>query len=165
MDELIKLNLGCDLFKIPDFINIDINGSVSPDLCINLKDLKNLYQENSVDFIYAGHILEHLDYKNSLNLLKDCYTLLKPCSSIIVVVPDYTKCGFTNIDIDEKVILGNQDHKILFNKTRLEDFFKNAGFLCYTDINDLKKIPYLIVSDNLNPIPDKWQTAMLGIKI
>ena len=75
--ENILLNLGSDIYKFKNFINIDINEKVFPDLCINLKDIKNHFKDSSVDFIFSSHCLEHMKYEQSLQLLKDCYQILK----------------------------------------------------------------------------------------
>ena len=60
-----KLNLGCYDRKIPDFINVDIREDVNPDLLDDVFAL-NKIKNNSVDLIYACHVLEHADYKRAV---------------------------------------------------------------------------------------------------
>lgn len=160
----IKLNLGCSIFKIPELINIDIDPSVNPDICMDILKINEHYEPNSVDYIQAGHFFEHLSYEDSLEILTLCRVILKPFRMICVTVPDYTKCQNLDIEMAEKVIMGQGEHKILMNKDRLSEMFKKSGFSHYFEIQDLTKVPYLLVSDINNPKPDIWQTSFIGFK-
>lgn len=161
----IILNLGCDKFKLPGFTNIDINQEVNPDLLLDLNDLDKVYLNNSVDFIFAGHVLEHLPYEKSLNLLKQCYSVLKPFRAMLIVVPDYSKCYDINIEMAEKVIMAQGDHKMLFNQERLYKMIKESGFQYAYHVKDLKEVPYMLVSNIYDPKPDPWQTSFIALKI
>lgn len=161
----IFLNLGCSAYKLPNFINIDIDPKVKPELCINLKELKDNFEGNSVDFIFAGHVFEHFKKEDSLKLMKDCYDILKPHRAMLVVVPDYTKCLDQEIDLAERVIMADGDHLMLFNKERLREMLKIAGFRFAYHIEDLSEIPYILVSNIYDPKPDSWQTAFIALKI
>ena len=85
--EKIKLNLGCYHRKIHGFINIDIREEVSPDLVDDVFKLTRIKDE-SVDLIYACHVLEHADYKESEAALKRWYKVLKPGGILRLAVPD-----------------------------------------------------------------------------
>lgn len=160
-----KLNLGCCCFKLPDFVNIDIDPQFEPDLCMDLAGLSEEFQAKSVDFIFAGHIFEHFEKDKSQDLMNQCFSILKPFRMMVVVVPDYSKCDSLHITRAEKIILAQGDHKMLFDSGRLRSMLKKAGFTNVTEINDLLEVPYLIVPDVLNPVPEKWQTAFLAYKI
>lgn len=166
MTKDIILNLGCDKFKIPGFTNIDINPEVSPDMQLDLLDLDKAFDENSVDFIYAGHVLEHLPFEQSKQVLAKCQKILKPFRVMLIVVPDYSKC-LDSVDITtaEKVIMANGDHKMLFNRDRLHSMIKSCGFKYAYEVNDLKEVPFLLVSNIYDPKPDPWQTAFLALKM
>lgn len=163
--ENIKLNLGCDKFKLQGFTNIDINPEVNPDLVLDLNDLDKKFDPNSVDFIFAGHVLEHLPYANSLNLLKQCSKILKPFRMLMVVVPDYTKCMDLDIEMAEKVIMAQGDHKALFNRDRLYKMIKESGFRFTFEVTDLKEVPYLLVPNIYDPKPEPWQTCFVAFNI
>ena len=163
--ENIKLNLGCDNFKLGGFINIDINPKVHPDICMNLLDLDKKFEANSVDFIFAGHVLEHLPYEQSLDVLKKCYRILKSNRIILIIVPDYTKCSDLDIGTAERVILGQGSHEILFDSKRLGSMLSASNFVYNQQLQDLKKIPYMLVSNIRDPKPDPWQTSFMGLKI
>ena len=81
---MIKLNLGCDTFKIEGFINIDLCPDVNPDKICDVSKLP--YSDNSIDEIYCGHILEHFACNNLP--LKEWKRVLKPKAKITITVPD-----------------------------------------------------------------------------
>lgn len=83
----MKLNLGCDIFKIQDFINIDICKDVNPDVIADVSKLP--YENDSIDEIYAGHILEHSP--NHALPLAEWRRVLKPGGKITITVPDTEK--------------------------------------------------------------------------
>ena len=49
------------------------------------------YDDNSVDVVYASHLLEHLTLKSADLFLKESYRCLKPGGGIRIVVPDLYK--------------------------------------------------------------------------
>jgi len=160
-----KLNLGCHCFKLDGFCNIDIDPEVKPDMLLDLKHLSDCFDPNTIDFIHAGHILEHMPSGDALKLLNDCFTILKPCCSMLVIVPNYeiaTKvCEWP---MAEKVILANGDHKQIYNDKKLLELFKASSFTYFYNIG-INNIPYMIYSDRNNPMPDPWQSTMLAIKL
>jgi predicted SAM-dependent methyltransferase len=44
--------------------------------------------ENSVDVIYSSHLLEHLSYKEMINVLNGWFRILKPNGKLMICVPD-----------------------------------------------------------------------------
>lgn len=46
------------------------------------------FEDESVDFIYSSHFLEHLHKQDAHKLLVDCYRVLKPGGVIRICVPD-----------------------------------------------------------------------------
>lgn len=83
----IKLHLGCgkrDFGK--DWIHID--GSNHPH--IKSHDIKNLpYNENTVDMIYASHVLEYFDREEVLKVLAEWRRVLKKGGLLRLAVPDF----------------------------------------------------------------------------
>ena len=58
----MKLNLGCFNKQLPGFVNVDIREDVKPDVVDSAFTLKK-FENNSVEVVYASHMLEHLDYQ------------------------------------------------------------------------------------------------------
>lgn len=159
------LNIGCDRWKLPGFINIDINPEVNPDLILDLNNLAEHFNENSVDFIYAGHIFEHFEYKESLNIIKQCQSVLKPFRTLLAVVPDWRKAQEESDESADRIILAHGDHKMLMSAERLRAMLKDSGFKIVQEIENLIEIPYILVSDTSNPVADQWQSGFLALKI
>lgn len=80
LDELakVKINLGCGTNKIKGWINHDQEVDITQRLP---------YRDGSVDFIFAEHVLEHVDYYKAVNFLRECHRILKPGGMIRLSVP------------------------------------------------------------------------------
>lgn len=46
------------------------------------------FPDNYADYIYSSHFIEHVKRYEAIDLLKECYRVLKPGGTIRVVVPD-----------------------------------------------------------------------------
>jgi len=162
---VLKLNLGCHHFKLPGFVNVDIDPQVQPDMVLDLKELTNKFTPDSVDFINAGHVLEHMSYADALKLVNDCFQILKPCSTLLVIVPNYEIASqVTSWKDAEKIILAGGDHKQIFNDDKLNHLFTESSFRYHYNIG-INNIPYMVVSNIRDPKPDAWQSTRLGIKL
>lgn len=85
-ENAIKLHLGCGLNHIPSWINMDIDSPVA-EINIDLSgDLP--YEDESVDFIYAEHFIEHMTRADGLALLKECNRILKPTGILRLSTPN-----------------------------------------------------------------------------
>ena len=87
MPEARKLNLGCGFNKKPKedgWINIDSDPSVNPDI---IRDLERglPFDSNSVDEVYAHHILEHME--DFIFVLSEIYRVCRDGAEIEVEVP------------------------------------------------------------------------------
>ena len=83
-----RLNLGCDTYYLPGFLNLDLHrdSQVTPDLLANVHDLP--FRDAVFDFVYAGHLIEHLYYDQVPEYLSEWRRVLKPNGKLTVVVPD-----------------------------------------------------------------------------
>jgi predicted SAM-dependent methyltransferase len=84
---LLKLNLGCGDYPLDGFINVDSTLRHGVNAVINVPPLP--WPDASVSEIYAGHFLEHLDFADGGELLRECSRVLVSGGSIGVVVPDF----------------------------------------------------------------------------
>ena len=85
-EDRIRLNIGCDRTQISGFIGVDFNPDVHPDVVADAKELP--YEDNTVDEIYASHVLEHLTWDDGMKALKEWYRVLKPGGMLTVATPD-----------------------------------------------------------------------------
>ena len=103
---MIKLNIGCGWRNFGnDWIHID--GGDYPHLdygCI--RDLE--FGDNSVDLIYASHVIEYFDREEIIPLLQEWYRVLKPNGVLRIAVPDFEAMNmlYHNGKVKLKDILG-----------------------------------------------------------
>lgn len=156
----MKINIGCNEWKLDGFINIDIDPNVNPDM---VADGMNLPFENeSVDEIYAGHMLEH--YALTEKPLNEWYRVLKPGGKITITVPDVEK-GLSeyrkgNIELAwlEQIVFGatdrkQQEHHQIFT----EDILVSEVSKHFKNVTILNDSPYLVANVN-------WQTIVEATK-
>lgn len=58
------------------------------------------FEDDSVDFIYASHSLEHVTKAEAVKILKECHRVLKPSGIIRLVVPDLKILAKKYVDND-----------------------------------------------------------------
>lgn len=127
--ENLKLNLGCGGDLKPGWINVDLaldsppmaDAAAAPTF-INY-DLRReiLLDENSCELIYSSHFFEHLEYADSLRLLRQCYRLLRPGGIFRISLPDfkgacaaYLKDDYSYFDlVDSDVFLSEVEPETL----------------------------------------------------
>jgi predicted SAM-dependent methyltransferase len=83
------LNIGCGSYYSTDNIwtNLDFASSNKHVIAHNL--LKGIpFGDNSFDFVYHSHVLEHFSKSDGDRLIKECYRVLKPGGILRVAVPD-----------------------------------------------------------------------------
>ncbi len=82
-----KLNLGAGSTALAGYINIEKNPR-----CTGVDILRDLrlglpFADSSVDEILASHIVEHLTIEELLDLMEECFRVLKPGAEMKIVVP------------------------------------------------------------------------------
>jgi len=85
----LRLNLGCGNHYAEGWTNLDIdsNDQVRPDVVHDVTKPMDFVVE-PVDRIYAGHVLEHLDFDVVVPTLELWRTVLAPDGEMVVVGPD-----------------------------------------------------------------------------
>jgi SAM-dependent methyltransferase len=81
------LNIGCGRCYHPDWINLDLN---HPDPEVLQHDvLQGIpFSDNSFDFVYHSHVLEHLSPDDGATMIRECFRVLRPGGVLRIVVPD-----------------------------------------------------------------------------
>jgi predicted SAM-dependent methyltransferase len=104
-------------------------------------------EDNSVDFIYCSHVLEHFEKNEAIKILKECRRVLKTKGRIRIVLPDLDKIigryndsdsfnrEFFGFDKDLYVgILGKikrlflRGHEWMYNTKSAVELLKESGF-------------------------------------
>tara|TARA_Y100000401_G_scaffold117565_1_gene127170 strand:+ start:3378 stop:3911 length:534 start_codon:yes stop_codon:yes gene_type:complete len=134
----MKLHLGCGDKIIDGFVNVDIRKNVGVDLIDDISLLSSI-KNNSVDLIYACHVLEHFDRNNYEKVLKRWYEVLSAEGVLRLSVPDLGKVFHSyvedGIELEQLMgfLYGGQTYKenyhyVGFDKSTLSKKLKNIGF-------------------------------------
>lgn len=81
----VRLNVGCAKNLEPGFINLDMQSDVGAQVVWDLEYLPLPFSRDSVDCIFASHVLEHI--KGFLPLIYDFHRILKPGGCLIAITP------------------------------------------------------------------------------
>lgn len=94
----IKLNLGCEDQVLPGFINVDIKKKEG---VFNYDLNKHPYpwKDNSVDFILASNVIEHLD--DPTKFMLELYRICKDGTIVEVIAPHFSLFA-NNADLTHK---------------------------------------------------------------
>lgn len=82
---MLKVHLGCGDNIFHGWTNVDIEGpaQIKADLSQNVP-----FNDNSVDFVYSEHFIEHIPRDRGLWFLQQCKRILKPDGIIRIATPD-----------------------------------------------------------------------------
>jgi len=81
----MKLHLGCGTEYREDWHNVDVVASVEPDQVVDLENTPWPWATDSVERIYAAHVLEHLS--EPFEVLQECKRVLHDGATCTVIVP------------------------------------------------------------------------------
>ena len=82
-----KLHLGCGNIRLKDFCNVDILPTHAVDVVSDISKLDN-FSNNSIELIYACHVLEHFSHDEAVKVLKRWFDVIKPGGELRISVPD-----------------------------------------------------------------------------
>lgn len=83
----IKLHVGCGDNYFDGWINIDSDTNRKLDINLDLR--QNLpFEDNSIDYIYNEHFLEHLTVEEGQRVIKEFMRVLKPEGVLRIAMPD-----------------------------------------------------------------------------
>lgn len=135
------LNIGCGTKPFYGFENLDslpIDGINYPER--DARDLSFL-QDDTFDYIYACHVLEHIPRNDTFRTLKEWNRVLKPGGMVRIAVPDwdatveyYQKTGDLENCLNwiyggrEREELNEFTHRRIFNLANLRSLLYEAGF-------------------------------------
>lgn len=81
-----RLNIGCGNHLLEGWENVDEDPDLPCSAHYHAPPIPR--DDESVDDIWACHVLEHLDYHEGPEFLRECYRVLVPGGGIGVVTPD-----------------------------------------------------------------------------
>ena len=83
-----KLNLGCSNKVLDGFINVDLESHKGVDLIHDLNKYPLPFDEDSIEYILASHILEHLE--DPLKFMLELHRICKEGAVIDIYVPHFS---------------------------------------------------------------------------
>lgn len=149
--EPVQLELGAGNRKMQGWMSIDLDES--SDIYLDLSEPLP-FPDNCITQIYSSHVLEHFYYPHPMiNLLSECYRILKPGGFFKVAVPSariYLEAYFnpekfeadeycrykpafqynSKIDYVNYIAYMGGVHRYLFDEENLLIILYNAGFKC-----------------------------------
>lgn len=150
MKKLNYLNIGCGEKFHVDWHNIDMH---SNNAYVRAHDLsKGLpYPDNQFDAVYHSQVLEHFSKKDALNLIKECYRVLKPGGVLRVVVPDleniateYLRNLKKNLENTDPIAKANYDWIMLELYDQVVRHHSGGDMVTYLQQDTLINKPYII---------------------
>jgi len=133
----MKLHLGCGKRYIPGYFHIDGFDGPHIDHVCSIDDL-SFIEDNSIDLIYACHVIEHFKRERLPLVLKEWNRVLKKDGKLRLAVPDfeaivkvYNKYEDLNLVIGP--LYGGQNylyniHYNTFDYNSLKNYLESAGF-------------------------------------
>ena len=141
MTILVNLACGARYINQSNWINLDFNSESKNVIKANLIN-KIPLENNSVDFVYSSHFIEHLDNKDLNKLLDEIYRILKPGGILRLSTPnfEYLVKEYVNL-LKEKELNNEIKNKIKYLKLLIIDQFfriKSGGNLksFYLNLNE-----------------------------
>lgn len=140
-EKQIKLHLGCGEKIIPGFINVDVRKLPGVDIIDDISNL-NRFDKDSVDLIYASHVLEHFGRREYLDILKNWFDIIKPGGILRIAVPDFgAVVEHYNEHKDLKVLRG-----FLYGGQTYDQNYHYCGWDEKTLIEDLINVGFKIAN-------------------
>jgi predicted SAM-dependent methyltransferase len=154
----MKINLGAGDQYADGWHNVDHGSPHRKDEDVDLTGPLP-WAENSIDCIYAGHVLEHLTQEECVALLERLHPLMKPGGELMVVGPDVriaeqmAQQGTLDVTLDSlKYGAGRWSgdvHRWECTSRGLQDLLETAGWQEVTELS-------------INDVPAMWPVAYRG---
>lgn len=159
----MKLHIGCGERFLPGYKHLDARKFPHVDYVTDKLDNLEMFADNSVEEIYACHILEHFTRSAMKGgMLKEWHRVLKPAGVLRIAVPNFEAIveeylSSRNLESVMGLLYGGQNYEYNFHYQtydfkRLSEILKRAGF------TDIKKYDW---KEFLPPKYDDFSRAYL----
>lgn len=172
----MKLHLGCGKRFIPGFVHIDAVPFDHVDHVSTINDLSFITDE-SVELIYACHVLEHFQRNKVIDVLKEWRRVLIKGGILRLAVPDFESLAelyVKNKNLSEIIgpIFGRQDylyniHYNVFDFKTLKSNLMLAGFE-YVERYDWRNTEHAHIDDysqSYVPHMDKQFGTLISLNV
>lgn len=170
---ILKLQIGTGPNKLNGWLNTDLSPQSEDVYYLDARE-RLPFGDNTFDYIFSEHLIEHLTYDEAMAMLKECFRVMKAGGRIRIITPDidsiinlraaektelqkrYIKWHLETFfpemgDCGEIFVINNAfsgfGHRFLYDYKTLRNSLLKAGF------EDIERTPYGISTDeNLNGI-------------
>jgi predicted SAM-dependent methyltransferase len=149
-----KLQLGAGSNALEGWLNTD-KYAAHPGVTFLNAEHRFPFADNTFDYVFSEHLIEHLSYEQGLPMLRECFRVLKPAGKIRIATPDletlaglyaqqktYLQQRYIHWIIDtflpqadayrESFVINNAfrnwGHRFLYDQATLECALASAGF-------------------------------------
>jgi predicted SAM-dependent methyltransferase len=149
-----KLQVGSRDNILPDWLNTDLEPVDDRVVFLDARELFP-FADETLDYIFSEHTLEHLTYSEGVFCLRECHRILKPGGRMRIATPDLNKilglCARARSETQERYIQRSIDrhfpelglnapslvvnnffqswgHRFIYDADTLEMAVKGAGF-------------------------------------
>ncbi len=88
----LRLDLGCGNMKKEGFLGVDIRQFTGVDLVCDLGAGRWPWEDNSVDEVSCGHLVEHLKPAQRIHFVNELHRVLKKGAKAQIVTPHWGSC-------------------------------------------------------------------------
>ena len=169
----MKLKIGCGHKKFKNYINVDLNPKLKPDVIWDIRK-KSKFKDNQFEEIYCNNVLEHID--DFAPAMKEFYRILKKGGVLRIYVPHFSDV-FWDIPSHKRpfsyytfhhFIKGHEkteDTEVYFSKIKTRFMFgKRYAFWNYLVEVFANKFPKLYETTFLRSLFPCWQIEVELIK-
>jgi len=117
------LDIGCGKKKYPGSIGLDSNPKSDADIFTNIEK-KLPFTQNSFDFVYSSHTLEHINPKKLVFVLEEIWRVVKPDGKICLIIPHFSGSGSYTNPTHLRMGFSSQSFKFF----QSPDYFGKANF-------------------------------------
>jgi SAM-dependent methyltransferase len=88
--EITKLQIGAGTNPLEGWLNSDLE-PISDDIIFIDAREEIPFENQVIDYIFSEHMIEHMNYKDGLFMLRECYRIMRPGGKIRIATPDVEK--------------------------------------------------------------------------
>lgn len=130
--DMNKLNLGCGYDYREGWVNADLNGQAKIDVSVDLNKLPLPFADNSFDYVFSAHTIEHVEEDMALPLMIELWRVLKPNGILELRMPHFSHYS----------ALTGFAHKRAFSINSFHIFFEEGPFLNVSNGPQFTRPPY-----------------------
>ena len=160
-NQTCKLQIGSGPNALEGWLNTDINPTNENVLKLDATGTLP-FDDCTFDYVFSEHLIEHLEYQDGIQFVRECYRVLKPSGKIRVSTPDFRFLielyAEKKTELQERYIVWAVDsflshigiyrdtfvinnffrdwgHKFIYDYKTLRDVLEKCGFINITRYN------------------------------